>query len=84
MVRFDFCGTVGTESAVGITIKKSSEKVPCGWGNDVAAWEGQRLLQDFAIHIICVLVIERRKTRQHLVEKYTQSPPVDGLGVSLA
>lgn len=84
VVRFDFRSTIGTESAVWITIKKPSEKVPCGRGNDVAAWERQRLLQDLAIHIICVLVIERWKTRQHLIEKYTQSPPVDCLGVSLA
>jgi hypothetical protein len=41
-------------------------------------------LQDLAVHLVGVLIIEWGKARQHLVEQDTQSPPIDGLGVAIA
>jgi hypothetical protein len=71
MVGFDFCGAIGTKSAVRITIEESSQKIPRSGGDNIAAWEGQGFLQNLSVHIICVLVIERWKTGQHLIEKHT-------------
>jgi hypothetical protein len=67
VVRLDFSGTVGTQSAHGITVQQSCEKIPSGRRDDIAGGESQRLLQDLAVHFVGVLIIEWRKTSKHLV-----------------
>jgi hypothetical protein len=84
VVRLDFSSAVGAQSAHGITVQQSSEKIPSGRRDNVAGRESQRLLQDLAVHLVGVLIIEWGKARQHLVEQDTQSPPIDGLGVAIA
>lgn len=83
VVRFDLCGAVSTETTNGITVQQSCEQIASGRWYDVAAWEGQRFLQDFAVHFVDILVVEWRKACQHLVEQDTQSPPIDSLGVAI-
>jgi hypothetical protein len=83
MVRLDFCSTIGTKSSMRVTVEESSKEVTGSWRNNIAAWEGQWFLQNLPVHVVCVLVVERWKTCQHLVEEHTKSPPVDSLGISL-
>lgn len=84
VVRLDLCGTVGTKTTLGITIKQARQEIPSSGGNNVAAREGQRFLQNLAVHLVGVLIVERRQTGQHFVEQDTESPPVHGLCVSIA
>jgi hypothetical protein len=84
VVRLDLCSTVGTQSALGIAVQQAREKIPSGRGDDFAAGECQGLLENLAVHFVGVLVIERRKSCQHLIQQDTESPPIDGLGVSVA
>jgi hypothetical protein len=83
VVRLDLCGTVGTKATLRIAIEQARKKIPSSWGNNVTAGEGQGLLQNLAVHLIGVLIVERRQTRQHLVEQNTECPPIDRLGVSI-
>jgi hypothetical protein len=84
VVRLDLCGTVGTKTTLGIAIKQARQEIPSSGGNNVAARESQGLLQNLAVHFVGVLIVERRQTGQHFVEQDTESPPVHGLGVSIA
>lgn len=84
VVGLDIGRTIGTQATLGITIKQLGEKITRRVRHNVMAWEGQRLLQDLAVHLVGVFVIERRKTSQHLVEQNTQCPPIDALGVAIA
>lgn len=81
VMRLDFCGAIGTQTALGVTVQQAGEKIPSGRGNNVTAGEGQWLLQDLAVHLIDGLIVERRETSQHLVQQNTKSPPVHRLGV---
>jgi len=60
VVRLDLGGTIGTQTALGITIQQTGEKIPGGRRYDVAAREGQRLLQNFAVHLVGVFIVEWR------------------------
>lgn len=84
VVRFDLCGAVSTETTNGITVQQSCEQITGGRWYNVAAREGQRFLQNLAVHLVDVLIVERRQTCQHLVEQDTQSPPINSLGVAIA
>lgn len=44
----------------------------------------ERLGKNLAVHLVGVLVVERRQSRQHLVQQHTQGPPIDSLGVALS
>ena len=84
VVRLDLRSTVGTQSAHRVTVQQSTEKIPRSRRDDVAAGEGQRLLQDLTIHFVGVFIIEWRQACQHLVEQNTESPPIHSLGVAVA
>lgn len=43
----------------------------------------QRLGKNFSIHFVRILIVIWWQTRQHFVKKYSQSPPVYSLVVSL-
>lgn len=60
MVSLDFGRTIGTQAALRITIQQARQQIASGGRNNVLAWEGQGLLQNFAVHLIGVLVIEWR------------------------
>lgn len=84
MVRLDLCGTVGTKTTLRIAIEQARKKIPSSWGDNVTAGEGQRLLQNLAVHLVGVLIVKRRQTRQHFVQQNTECPPIDSLGISVA
>ena len=84
VVRLDLGGTVGTQTTLRIAIEQARKKIPSSWGDNVTAGEGQGLLQNLAIHLVGVLIVERWQTRQHFVEQNTECPPIDTLGVSVA
>lgn len=75
VVRLGSCGIVGTKTTLVIEIKQVHQKIP---SNSITAREGQRLLQDLAVHFVDVLIVEWRQTRQHLVEPDTKSPLIHG------
>jgi hypothetical protein len=58
VVRLDLSGTVGTQTALGITVQQTGEKITGGRWHNVATGEGQRLLQDLAVHFVCVFIVE--------------------------
>lgn len=81
-MRLDLCGTVDSEPLRCIPVQETGQKIASSrWHN---LWPGkmERFGQYLAVHVVCVLVVERRQTRQHLVEEDTQSPPIDSLGVA--
>lgn len=84
VVRLDLCGTVGTKTTLGIAIEQAREEIPSSWGDNVTAGEGQGFLQNLAVHLVGVLVIEWWQTCQHFVKQDTEGPPIHGLGVSVA
>lgn len=84
VMRLDLGGAVGTQPALRITIEQASEKVASSRGNDIAAREGQGFLEDLAVHLIGILIVEWRQAREHLVEQNAKRPPIDGLGVPIA
>jgi hypothetical protein len=84
VVRLDLCGTVGTETTLRIAVEQAREKIPSSWWDDITAGESQGLLQDLAVHLVRVLVVEGGQTRQHLIEQDTQSPPIHCLRVPIA
>lgn len=73
-----FCA--GTKTTLVIEIKQARQKIP---SNSITAREGQRLQQDLAVHLVGALVVERRQTRQHLVEPDTKGSPIRGLYESI-
>lgn len=83
-MRLDVGCTVGPETTLRIAVQQFREKIPRRARNNVAAGEGQRLLQDLAVHLVGVFVIEWRKTSEHLIEQDTECPPIDALGVAIA
>lgn len=83
-MRLDLRSAVSTQAAHGVTVQQTTEKISCSRRDNVAAGEGQRLLQDLAIHFVGVFIIEWRQACQHLVEQDTESPPIHGLGVAVA
>lgn len=83
VVRLDLCGTIGTKTTLRIAIEQACEQIPGSRGNNITAGEGQGLLQNLAVHLVGVLIVERRQTSQHLVKQDTESPPVHSLGVSI-
>lgn len=44
--------------------------------------EDEGLVEDLAVHFVAVLIIVRRKSLKHFVQKSAQSPPVDLLAVA--
>jgi hypothetical protein len=83
VVRLDLRSTVRTQSAHGVTVQQSSEKISGSRWDNVAAGESQRLLQDLAIHFVGIFIVEWRQACQHLIEQDTESPPIHGLGVPI-
>ena len=67
-MRLNLGGTVGTKTLLRITIQKSGQEVPSSWRNDLGAWEVKRFGQDLPVHLIRILVIERRQASEHLIE----------------
>ena len=76
VVRLDSCGTVGTKTTLLTEIKHLRQKIP---SNSITATEGQRLLQDLVVRLVDVLIVDRRQTRQHLLEPGTKGPLINGL-----
>ena len=76
--------TVAAETSCGVAVEQSGQQVPGRRRYHVGPREMERLGEDFAVHLIRVLVVEWRQTRQHLVQQHTQSPPIDSLGVALS
>lgn len=42
----------------------------------------QRLSEDLAIHIVGVFIIKWWQASQHLIQQYTERPPIDSLGIA--
>jgi hypothetical protein len=84
VVSLDFCRAVGTQAALWITVEKASEQVLGCAGDDIRAWESKRLLENFAVHLVGVLIVEWWESSQHFVEKHAESPPVNRFGISIS
>lgn len=83
-MRLDLGSTVGTQSALGIAIKQPREKIPRSGRHNITAGEGQGFLENLAVHLIGVLVIERWQASKHLVKQDTKRPPIHRLRVAIA
>lgn len=83
-MRLDLSGSVGTQPALRIPVQQSREEIPRGGWDNIAAREGERFLQDLAVHLVGVLIVEWRQPRQHLIKQDTQSPPIHRLRVAIA
>ncbi len=70
VVRLGSCGIVGTKTTLVIEIKQVHQRIP---SNSITAREGQRLLQDLAVHFV-----------QHPVEPDTKGPLIHGFYESIA
>lgn len=82
-VCFDLRRSLGTQSVLRSTIEQLYQKIFRGWRYDIGSWEMKRFGEDLAVHLIGVFVVVRRKTCQHLVEQYAESPPIYRLVVAL-
>lgn len=82
VVRLDLSRALGSQTLLCVAVEQTSEEVACSRGNDLRPREVQRLGENLAVHIVGVLVVERRETSQHLVEKDTQCPPIYRLRVA--
>jgi hypothetical protein len=80
----DLCGSFGAKPRFCIAIQQPGKEVTGSGRHNVRAREVKRLTKDLSIHLVCVLVVERRKTRQHLIEQNAERPPVYRLGVATA
>jgi hypothetical protein len=81
VVSLDLCRTLGSQALLCIAVEQSSQEVARGRWDNLWTREVQGLGENLAVHVVGVLVVERWETRQHLVQKDTESPPIDRLRV---
>ena len=82
VVCLDLRSALCSETLLRVAVQETGEQVSCRRWHNFRARKVQRFCEDFAIHVVCVLVVERRQTRQHLVQENTKGPPIDSLGVA--
>jgi len=81
-VPLDLVTAVITQPPLRVPLQQSGHHTPRFRG-DIGR-EIERVGEDPLVHDVDVLVVERRQACHHLVDKHTESPPVDSLGISLA
>jgi hypothetical protein len=79
----DLVGTVGTKTTRRVAIEKFGQKILRRRWDDVCAGEMERFLQDLAVHFVGVLIVERWKAGQHLVQENAEGPPIYRFGVAV-
>jgi hypothetical protein len=84
VVCLDLCGSFGAKSRFCIAIEQPGKEVTGSRRHNVRAREVERFTENLAIHLVCVFIVERRQTRQHLVEQNAERPPIYRLGVAAA
>ena len=82
VVCFDFSCALGSQSLLCVAVEQAGQEISGGRRNNLGAWEVQWLCEDLAVHVVCVLIIERRQACQHLVQEDTECPPIDSLSVA--
>eukprot|EP00128_Syssomonas_multiformis_P018552 Colp12_sorted_trinity150504_noHs@33982 len=80
---FDVQGTVlaTPQTLLRVTVQQLREEITCLAGHVVR--EHKLAVQNFLVHGVSVLVVERRDACKHLVDQHTQGPPVNGGAVAL-
>jgi len=78
----DLISSVIAQPPLRIPVQQSGHHTPRFRG-DVRG-EVERIGQDALVHDVHILIVERRQSGHHLIDQYTESPPVDSLCIPLA
>ena len=84
VVGLDFRSTVSAQAALWVTVEKARKQILRCTGDDIRAWESKWFLENLAVHLVGVFIVERWQTSQHFVEKHAKRPPVNRLGIAVS
>lgn len=82
LMGLDLRRAIHAQTFRGIAVEQFGEEITSSGRYDLGSREVKWFRQDLAIHVVSVLIVERRETCQHFVKQDSERPPIDCLGVA--
>lgn len=81
-MSFDVCSIIGTvaDTKTGIALQETTKKM-FGIRREFVT-EAKRFVKNLSIHFASVFIVKGRKTFKHLIQKGTESPPINLLAIA--